>query len=86
MARGYAAFKLSQLCQEKPNSIWWDTFNFMATEQIESFNSCYVIEQSGEIDFRGIQRLFVTLITLKSDVSDTLVHTLLINDWVDVQG
>ena len=86
LARGHATFELSQIRRDEPTSIWWRALPLMTEEERDSFDAVHVAKMFGEVGSRGLQRMLVTEIKLKSisgDESKTL--NLLINDWVDVQ-
>jgi hypothetical protein len=85
LARGHAAFELSQPCKEEPASVWWRPLALMDEEQRDEFESSHVIEGYGEIGSRGMQRLLVAQFVIQSDSSEPEMAGLLINDWVEVQ-
>lgn len=86
LARGHAAFELSQSCKDEPASIWWWPLALMDERQREEFESSHVVEGYGEIGSRGMQRLLVAQFTLLSDSGKTEMAGLVINDWVEVQN
>jgi hypothetical protein len=85
LARGHAAFELSQPCKNEPASVWWGPLALMDEKQREEFESSHVVEGYGEIGSRGMQRLLVAQFTLQSQSGETKAVGLLINDWVEVQ-
>jgi len=85
LARGHAAFELSQLCREEPSSLWWCALALMSEGQLDSFNASHVVEMLGEIGSRQSQRLLVTQFVFQSEDSEQSALGLLINDWIDVQ-
>lgn len=85
LARGHAAFELSQPCSGDPSSIWFVPLESMSEEQRDSYEASQVLQTYGEIGSRGMQRLLLTQFTLQSSSGETSTHELLINDWVGVQ-
>lgn len=85
LARGHAAFELSQPCSDAPSSVWYVPFESMTKEQKDAYEASQVVQAYGEIGSRGMQRLMVTQFTLQSPTGETSTIDLLINDWVDVQ-
>jgi hypothetical protein len=85
LARGHAAFELSQPCKDEPASVWWKPLALMDEEQRDEFESSHVVESYGEIGSRGMQRLLVAQFTLQSDSGETRMAGLVVNDWMDVQ-
>lgn len=85
LARGHAAFELSQPCREEPDHFWYGHLTVMSQEQRDLFDSVHVQEMFGEVGSRGLQRMFVTEVVLRSETGEQSVVGLLINDWVEVQ-
>lgn len=85
LARGHAAFELSQVCRDEPSSIWWHPLALMSEEQRDSYEGSHVVQAFGEVGSRGLQRLLVTQLTLQSATGEMSTVDLLINDWVEVQ-
>lgn len=85
LARGHAAFELSQSCRDEPSSIWWHPIALLSEEQRASFEASQVAQTFGEIGSRALQRLLVTQLTLRSATGELSTVDLLVNDWVDVQ-
>jgi hypothetical protein len=56
-----------------------------APEARESWQASHIQEMFGEVGSRGLQRMLVTQLTLRSQTGETKTLGLLINDWVDVQ-
>lgn len=87
LARGHAAFDLSQICNEEPDHLWIGPFGAMTNEIRALFDLPHQQEMLGEVGSRGIQRLLVTEIALPTadcGQDSTTIRTLL-NDWVEVQ-
>ncbi len=57
LARGHAAFELSQLCYEEPNHFWCEPLELLSEEQREVFNAVHIQEMFGEIGSRNFQRI-----------------------------
>jgi hypothetical protein len=85
LARGHAAYELSQPCREEPASVWWRPLALMTEEQRAHYEASQVGRLLGEIGSRQSQRLLVREITLASPNGNTKVLGLLVNDWIDVQ-
>jgi len=85
LARGHAAFELSQVVREEPASLWWRPLPVMTAAERDSFDASHVVELFGEIGSRGLQRVLVTQVSLASENGDEQTLNLVINDWVDVQ-
>ncbi len=85
LARGHAAFELSQPCRDRPISIWWHPLALLSEGQQDSFEASHFVQTFGEIGSRGLQRLLVTQLTLQSATGKLSTVDVLINDWVDVQ-
>ena len=85
LARGHAAFELSQPCRSEPDHFWCGPMSALSDDQHDSFNEPHVQHLFGEVGSRGLQRAFVTQVTLESESGEQSVLPLLVNDWVDVQ-
>jgi hypothetical protein len=57
----------------------------MPPEERELFDAAHVQEMFGEIGSRGLQRILVTEMLLRSEAGEESVARLLLNDWIDVQ-
>ena len=85
LARGHAAFELSQPCRSEPNHFWCGPMSALSDDQHDAFNEPHVQHLFGEVGSRGLQRAFVTRVTLQSTSGEQSVLPLIVNDWVDVQ-
>jgi hypothetical protein len=85
LARGHAAFELSQPCRQEPTALWWHPLHLMTEEQRNSYDASHVVQMLGEIGSRNSQRLLVTHLGLEPASGEKKTLSLLINDWVDVQ-
>lgn len=85
LAQGHASFDLSQPLRGDPKSIRWLPLVLMPESERESFESPSIIESLGEVGSRGMQRLYVTQLILRSPAGEEKSINLIVNDWVDVQ-
>lgn len=85
LAKGHAAFELSQPCSDLPSEVWYAPLESLTEEERDSYEASQVVQAYGEIGSRGMQRLLVTQLTLQSSTGESITNDLLINDWVDVQ-
>lgn len=85
LARGHAAYELSQPCRQAPTSVQWRPLNLMADDERDAYEASHVVRTFGEIGSRGSQRLLVTEVALESANGEKRKMGLLINDWLDVQ-
>lgn len=85
LARGHAAFELSQPCRSEPDYFWCGPLLSLPQETQELFNSVHFQKSVGEVGSRNMQRLLVTNIVLNSEIDGQKNIELLINDWIDVQ-
>lgn len=85
LARGHAAFELSQPCRKDPDFFWCGPLSLLPQEDQDTFHSVHIQENVGEVGSRNMQRLFVTQITLNSQTVGQQKNGFLINDWIDVQ-
>lgn len=86
LARGHAAFELSQPCRDDPVSVWWGVLDLMPPDQREAFEDAQIIEQFAEVGSRGNQRLLVLQASMVSTTTgEEIVTGLIVNDWVEVQ-
>lgn len=85
LAKGHAAFELSQPCSAEPSAVWYAPLESLTEEQRDSYEASQVVQTFGEIGSRGMQRLLVTQFTLESEAGGMSTLGCLVNDWVDVQ-
>ena len=85
LARGHAAFELSQPCRIKPDHFWCGPLSLLTQEGQEAFNSVHFQQVSGEVGSRNMQRLLVTQITRLAENGEPQNIEMIINDWIDVQ-
>lgn len=85
LARGHAAFELSQPCRHEPSSLWWRPLALLEKEHLDEFEACEIAASFGEIGSRGMQRWIVVQFALQSASGEAQPAGMLVNDWVDVQ-
>lgn len=86
LAKGHAAFELSQPCKHEPDSVLCLPLVLMDKDRRDEFESFQVVESYGEVGSRGMQRLLIAQLTLKSEDGGIKTVGMPINDWVDVQN
>jgi hypothetical protein len=86
LARGHAAFELSQPCKEEPASVSWRPLALMDEGQKKEFESSHVAQGYGEIGSRGMQRLLIVQLKLQSQSGESKTVDMVINEWVEVQN
>jgi len=85
LARGHAAFELSQPCKEEPSHYWCGPLTSLDSDQQEDFDAVHIQQLLGEVGSRNIQRMLVTEITLVSPTGELQKNQVIVNDWIDVQ-
>lgn len=85
LARGHAAFELSQPCREKPDHFWCGPLLLLSPEDRERFDSVHFQQVFGEVGSRNMQRLLVTQMTMLNEKGEEQNIGMVINDWIDVQ-
>lgn len=85
LARGHAAFELSQACIQEPDYYWCGTLDSLTDGQVEAFSAAHIQQLFGEIGSRNMQRMFAAEVKLQSQSGDQKTMHLMINDWVEVQ-
>src|SRR5690606_31156137 len=85
LARGHAAFELSQPCREEPDHFWCAPLLLLPEENRELFDAVQFQQILGEVGSRNMQRLLVTQLTRLNENGEQQNFGMLINDWVDVQ-
>lgn len=85
LARGHAAFELSQILRRDPSSVWWKSLSLMTDSERNDFDAIHVVGLFGEVGSRGMQRLLVVEAHLQAPEGEKKVMQLVVNDWVDVQ-
>lgn len=85
LARGHAAFELSQTSRDQTDHFWCGPLSSLPQENQEAFNSVHFQQVFGEVGSRNMQRLMVTQMTRLSENGEQQNICMLINDWVDVQ-
>ena len=85
LARGHAAYELSQPCREAPTSLWWGPLSSMTADDREAFDAPEVIEVLAEVGSRAMQRILVVQLTLQAPEGSKNLANMFLNDWIDVQ-
>ena len=85
LARGHAAFELSQRCTEEPDHFWCGPLSSLSQENRDVFHSVHFQQLFGEVGSRNMQRLLVAQMTMQSMNGEQQNLGMIINDWIDVQ-
>lgn len=85
LARGHAAFELSQPCSTKPDHFWFGALSALSQESREAFDSVHFQQIFGEVGSRNMQRLMVVQMMQPSENGEQQNVGMAFNDWVDVQ-
>lgn len=85
LARGHAAFELSQPCRESPDAFWCGPLLSLDDETRDAFNSPHMQQLLGEVGSRGLQRMMVARVKLESTTGTQKEVDLYLNDWMYVQ-
>ncbi len=85
LARGHAAFELSQLCFQEPSHFWCGPLSSIPIENQGIFASAHIQEVCGEVGTRNMQRFLITQINKPTETGEIQKISLIINDWIDVQ-
>lgn len=86
LARGHAAFELSQPCRHEPSHIWWGDINTLSEEKRKDFCSDIIVGLIGEVGSRNSMRLMVVEALLKDPHSGSMNKVgFILNPWIEVQ-
>ncbi len=85
LARGHAAFELSQPCKHEPKSAWWMPLAMLDENQRDAFEACNDAGGYGEIGSRGMQRFVIAQLTFRSASGDVKALDVSNYGWVEVQ-
>lgn len=85
LARGHAAFELSQPCRKEPNHFWCGPLNSLPEETRDAFNAAHFQHTAGEALSRNMQRLIVLQMTQILENGEQQNIGMVMNDWLDVQ-
>jgi len=85
LARGHAAFELSQPCREQPASVLCRPLITMSGQEREEFEEPYFPEILPEVGSRASRRLMVIQPTLAGFGASVPVPGLMLQDWQEVQ-
>lgn len=86
LARGHAAFDLSQPCRSEPDYFWFGPLVVLSEEDREAFDAPHIQSILGEIGSRGMQRMYATVVSLQPESGEKIMSPQPINDWVEVQN
>lgn len=86
LARGHAAFELSQPCRSDPDHFWCGPLESLPQDQRDAFESVHIQQIFGEVGSRNLQRMVVTQFMIESATGEPRGTGMLVNDWVDVQN
>lgn len=85
LARGHAAFELSQCCRTEPDHFWCGPLYTLSKEAQDEFNAVHFQHIFGEIGSRNLQRLLVMQMAYPTETGEKQNVEMLVNDWIDVQ-
>lgn len=85
LARGHAAFELSQMCQSEPYHFWCGPLLTLPDDIREEFDQPYIQEMFGEVGSRNMQRLLMFQFETNSKDAVQQHGGMVMNDWIDVQ-
>ena len=85
LARGHAAFELSQPCRQRPDHFWCGPLITVSDKERDAFEAPHEQIMLGEVGSRGLQRLIVAQACLQSEEDKMPFAGMLINDWTEVQ-
>lgn len=85
LARGHAAFELSQLCKDEPEHFWCGPLEALSQEQRDTFDAVHIQQLFGEVGSRNMQRMYVVEAKLQNRSGNRDKLQLIVNDWVEVQ-
>lgn len=85
LARGHAAFELSQSCREEPEHYWCKPLESLTEECREEFGAAHIQGLLGEVGSRYTQRMFVVEVVFESELGKQEKKQVVVNDWVEVQ-
>jgi hypothetical protein len=85
LARGHAAYELSQAYRDEPNSTWWAPLATLTNSQREQFEASPPVGLFGEIGSRQSQRLQVIQASLVGPNGEQRTVAFFGDGWVDVQ-
>lgn len=85
LARGHAAFELSQACRTDPDHFWCGPLLLLSPEDREAFDGAHFQQVFGEVGTRNMQRFHVIEMTQFSKNGELQKGGMIMNDWIDVQ-
>ncbi|MCC7701653.1 hypothetical protein IGS59_05320 [Janthinobacterium sp. GW460P] len=84
LARGHAAFELSQPCRGDPTLLWCHPLAMLSDEQRDAFEECDIAPLYGEIGSRGMQRMMLLQFNW-CEMGEQRTQGMMFNDWIEVQ-
>lgn len=86
LARGHAAFELSQICRHEPALLDWQPLELIDARIRDTFEAPQIVGVHGEVGCRGMQRMMVVQVALESTVDGSRRNIgIIVNDWIEVQ-
>lgn len=85
LARGHAAFELSQPCRQEPDHYWCGPISSLDQDQREAFDAPHIQQLFGELGSRGSQRMMAAQMMLQSESGKLERVEMIFNDWIEVQ-
>jgi len=83
LARGHAAFELSQACREEPNHFLCCPTSMI--DDYDTFEAAHIQSLVGEVGSRNMQRMKVMEAKIMSLSGKETVQNVIVNDWINVQ-
>ena len=85
LARGHAAFELSQECRGAPDHFWCVPLSILDEDQRDEFEAAHIQRLFGEVGSRNMQRMFMVEASIRSESGEVQPFQGLVNDWLHVQ-
>ncbi len=87
LAKGHAAYELSQPCHEDPAHFWFGPLSSLSHEVLDRFNEPHIQKMFGEVGSRNLQRMIVCEAKLAATENvQPKIARMLVNDWIEVQS
>ncbi|PCJ90420.1 MAG: hypothetical protein COA46_11475 [Porticoccaceae bacterium] len=80
LAKGHAAFELSQPCYNEPDHFWCGALEALTEEDRDAFDAAHIQQLLGEIGSRSIQRMYMAEFTLQSESGEETTSRVMVND------
>ncbi len=85
LARGHAAFELSQICRDEPDHFWSGPLLSLPEQVRESFEEAHFQHNLGEVGSRSMQRMMIIQTTVLTESGEQKNISMIMNDWIEVQ-